>query len=150
MQIIIKKLQGGELSIMVEDSTKVIDIKRNIALKHKISVCSQKLLYMGRALADEQPISSYPSIKDGTKLHLLVRKAEGLLEGSAKFFREKGMPDDQAKSTAKRLVQITEEKFNKMSWDDIERLATDILMYETGDYRPLSESEGECEDSLGL
>ncbi|XP_038210395.1 ubiquitin-like protein 4A [Zerene cesonia] len=150
MKLTIKKLQGEEFNVEVEPTTTILEIKKNIAVKYKISVSLQKLLYMGRALIDDQTISSYPAIKNGTKLHLIVRKPETLLEGSTKYFKEKGMSDAEAKNTAQHLVKIVKEKFDKMSWDDIERLAWDCIMYETGQSRPSSDGEMECDDAIGL
>ncbi|CAG4976808.1 ubiquitin-like protein 4A-B [Colias croceus] len=150
MKLTVKKLQGEEFNIEVEPDTKILEIKKHIAIKYKISVTLQKLLYMGRALIDDHTISSYPAIKDGTKLHLIIRKPETLLEGSIKYFKEKGMSDAEAKNTALRLVRVVKEKFFRMSWDDVERLAWDCIMYETGQSRPPSDAEMECDDGIGL
>ncbi|CAF4746662.1 unnamed protein product [Pieris macdunnoughi] len=130
MKITIKKLQTQEeFNFEVEPSTKIIDIKRDIAIKGKQKVSTQKLLYMGRALLDHETISKYPNIKDGAKIHLLIIKPEGL-EAAARYFKEKGMSDEKANRLGNRLQVVAKETFNKMSWDDIERLALNILAYE--------------------
>ncbi|XP_045523793.1 uncharacterized protein LOC123713938 [Pieris brassicae] len=138
MKISIKKLQTQEeFNLEVEPSTKIIDIKRSLALKCNLRVSTQKLLHMGRALLDDETISTYPNIKDGAKIHLLMIKPEGL-EGAARYFREKGMSEEKANRLGNRLQQIAKETFNKMSWDDIERLALNILTYDHVDItRPL-------------
>ncbi|CAF4904606.1 unnamed protein product [Pieris macdunnoughi] len=133
MKITIKKLQTQEeFNFEVEPSTKIIDIKRNIALTGKLRVSTQKLLYMGRALLDNETISTYPNIKDGAKIHLLIIKPEGL-EAAARYFKEMGMSDEKANRLGNRLQVVAKETFNKMSWDDIERLASSILAYENID-----------------
>ncbi|CAF4745142.1 unnamed protein product [Pieris macdunnoughi] len=128
MKITIKKLQTQEeFNFEVEPSTKIIDIKRNIALNGKQRVSTQKLLYMGRMLLNHETISTYPNIKDGAKIHLLIIKPEGLEAAAARYFKEKGMSDEKANRLGNRLQVVAKETFNKMSWDDIERLALNIL-----------------------
>ncbi|CAH2106976.1 unnamed protein product [Euphydryas editha] len=153
MNIIIKQLQGGECSLQVQPSTKIVEIKQHIATKLRIPIAEQKLLLLGRTLADDQTVQSYPQIKNGTKLNLVVKKPEGLLEVSTKYFRKHGMSETEARNAAKRLLKVVEEKFNKLSWDDIERLSLDCMLEECENPRPAAveqEQETECEDALGL
>lgn len=113
----------------------------------------QKLLLLGRTLSDEQTVDSYPSIKEGTKLNLVVRKPEGLFEVSVKYFKSIGMNDAQAISAGHEMLKVLEEKIYKMSWDDLDRLCYDMLLEESGQSRPVShkaEPDPECEDSFTL
>ncbi|XP_046960686.1 ubiquitin-like protein 4A [Vanessa cardui] len=152
MNIIIKQLQGGECNLQVKPTTKILDIKHHIAMTLKIPIADQKLLLLGRTLADDQIIESYPSIKNGTKLNLIVKKTQGLLEVSTKYFKKHGMTDTEARNAANRLLKVVEEKFNKLSWDDIERLSLDCMLEECGHPRPAIEQDQdtECEDAFGL
>lgn len=103
-------------------------------------------MLLGRTLADENTVASYPSIKDGSKLNLVVKKPEGLYEVSVKHFKKQGMNDSDAANTANRLLKIVQNKFNKLSWDDIEKLSLDCLMDEKGQRRPAIEKDADCED----
>ncbi|KAG7299848.1 hypothetical protein JYU34_016868 [Plutella xylostella] len=132
MKVVVKKLQGGECSLDVQPTTVILEMKKEIAIKLGIPIQEQKLLLLGRTLADEQSVQSYPSIKDGTKLNLVVKKPDGLLEVSQKHFKKAGMSDAEATSAAQRLIKVVEEKFNKLSWDDIDRLAQDCIVTEGG------------------
>lgn len=62
------------------------------------------------------------------------------------------MSETEARSAANRLLKIVEEKFNKLSWDDIERLSLDCMIEECGHLQPVmeQEQETECEDAFGL
>lgn len=109
-------------------TTSILEIKRQIAKKFKVSPDTQKLLYIGRTLLDEQKIENYPNIKDGSKLNLIVKKPDGLYESSLKHFKKCGMTEADAKSAANRLLIVVQEKFSKFSWDDLERLSQDCLL----------------------
>ncbi|CAD0198058.1 unnamed protein product [Chrysodeixis includens] len=132
MKIVVKKLKGGECTLEVLPSTYISEIKQMISEKLEIPVEEQKLLLLGRTLVDEQMVEGYPAIKDGTKLNLVVKKPDGLLEISMKHFKRVGLSDADATCAAKRLLKIIEDKFSKLSWDDVERLSLDCLIDETG------------------
>ncbi|CAG9784813.1 unnamed protein product [Diatraea saccharalis] len=150
MKIIVKKLQGGECSLEVLPTTCISEIKRQICEQLHIPVEEQKLLLLGRTLADEHTVQSYPSIKDGTKLNLIVKKPEGLYEVSVRYFKKSGMSDAEAASTANRLLKVVQDKFNKLSWDDIDRLCLDCLLDESGQSRQSGEQDTENEDMFSL
>lgn len=151
MKIIVKKLQGGECEIEVLPTTTIYKIKKDVAVKLNIPVEEQKLLHLGRNLVDEQTIQSYPAIKEGSKINLVVKKPEGLYEVSLKHFRKCGMSETEAISTAKRFLKIVQEKFNKLSWDDIERLSLDCMMDENGENRTrVAKPEVDSEEGYGL
>ncbi|XP_059052374.1 ubiquitin-like protein 4A-B [Achroia grisella] len=151
MKLVVKKLQGGECCVEALPSTLISEIKRDIYNKLRIPVQEQKLLFLGRTLADEQTVQSYPLIKDGTKLNLVVKKPDGFYETCVKVYKKSGMSDAEAKKTAARLLKVVEEKFNKLSWDDIERLSADCLAYESGQRRPAPvEQETDSDDLFTL
>ncbi|KAJ0179678.1 hypothetical protein K1T71_004269 [Dendrolimus kikuchii] len=142
MKIIVKKLQGEECTLEVLPTTCILEIKHHIAKVFKISPEEQKLLFLGRTLLDDQIIQNYPNIKNGSKLNLVVKKRDGLYEASIKHFKMCGMTESEAQTAAKRLLIVVQEKFNKMSWDDIERLAQDCIIDRTSEklsQRTLSE-----------
>lgn len=118
----------------------------------RIPIEEQTLLLLGRTLADDHTVDAYPSIKEGSKLNLVVKKPEGLFEASIKYFKKNGMSEVDARNATNQLLKIIEEKMNKLSWDDIERLCLDCMMEECGVPRPGSDqdTENENEDAIGL
>lgn len=82
---------------------------------------------------DDQTIQSYSAIKDGSKLNLVVKKPESLYDVSLKHFKKCGMSETEAINTTKRFLKIVQEKFNKLSWDDIERLSMDCMIDVNGE-----------------
>ncbi|CAD1474103.1 unnamed protein product, partial [Heterotrigona itama] len=131
-----------------------------LQLKHKVSdllgidVPQQRLLLTGKTLAvkcqqnyndvlDENPLSFYPGIKDGSKLNLLViKKAE---EGSSEerashsksgthLLRDEisrvlrhYYTESETESIINELIKDLKNKVNNLSYDDLERLATALL-----------------------
>lgn len=93
-------------------------------------------------VSDENPLSFYPGIKDGSKLNLLViKKAE---EGSSetKPQQKSGvhlLRDEisrvlrhyytvsETESIVNELIKDLKNKVNNLSYDDLERLATALL-----------------------
>lgn len=152
MKVIVKKLQGGECCLEVLPSTQISEMKRRIAEQLHIPVEEQKLLLLGRTLVDEQTVEAYPTIKDGTKLNLVVKKPDTLLEASVKFFKKMyGMTEAEATTAGNRLIKIVQDKFSKLSWDDLDRLSLDCMLEEHGQSRsPPMEIEPECDDVYSL
>ena len=70
MQIFIKTLTGKTLAIDADLKWKVKDLKAQIHTKEGMKVEQQKLVYGGRALADEQTLQSYNITKEST-LHVI-------------------------------------------------------------------------------
>ncbi|CAH2249156.1 ubiquitin-like protein 4A-A [Pararge aegeria] len=145
MNITIKQLQGGECALEVFPTTKILDIKQQIATKLKIPILEQKLLLLGRALNDEQTVQSYPSIKNGTKLNLVVKKPDGIIEAATKYFKSGGITETEARAKAHIFVKTLEDNFAKLSWDDIERLSIDCMLDENGRLLDSENQENECD-----
>ncbi|CAH1644577.1 unnamed protein product [Spodoptera littoralis] len=152
MKVIVKKLQGGECCLEVLPTTHISEIKRKVAEQLKIPVEEQKLLLLGRTLVDEQTVDAYPTIKDGTKLNLVVKKPDTLQEASVKYFKKMyGMTDSEAVAASNRLLKLVQDKFSKLSWDDLDRLSLDCMLEENGQSRsPPMEIEPECDDVYSL
>ncbi|XP_076632375.1 ubiquitin-like protein 4A [Colletes latitarsis] len=143
MKVIVKKLQGKECVVDIMPSDTVLQLKHKVSDLFGIDVPHQILLLTGKTLADENPLSFYPGIKDGIKLNLLViKKAE---EGSSKektIFCKSGMhllrdeisrvlrhyyTESETESIVNELIKDLENKVNNLSYDDLERLATALL-----------------------
>lgn len=98
--------------------------------KLKIPADEQKLIFLGRKLVDEQTVQCYPTLKDGSKLNLIVKKPEkkrDLYDAVYKTLKKHGSSDVEASTKAKKYIKAVEETFNKFSWDDVERLSKDCM-----------------------
>ncbi|XP_076683862.1 ubiquitin-like protein 4A [Andrena cerasifolii] len=143
MKVIVKKLQGKECVVDMMPSETVLQLKHKVSDLLGIDVPQQKLLLTGKTLADENPLSFYPGIKDGSKLNLLViKKSE---EGSSKeksALRKSGThllrdeiskvlrhyyTESETQSIVNELIKDLKNKVNNLSYDDLERLATALL-----------------------
>ncbi|XP_013112844.1 ubiquitin-like protein 4A [Stomoxys calcitrans] len=121
MQIIIKVLKGQDCSLDVTSSTTIYQIKQEIEKKLNIPLSAQKILILGRTLNDDQPISAYPNIKDGTKLNLIVIKQD-LKDIIHRSFR-KYYNENQSAQLTKEFMMDFDKKLKEFSLDDIERIA---------------------------
>ncbi|XP_078041579.1 ubiquitin-like protein 4A [Augochlora pura] len=142
MKITVKKLHGKECVVDIMPSDTVLQLKQKISDLLHIEVPQQKLLHTGKTLADTNPLSFYPDIKDGSKLNLLVIKAE---EGPSKGKTPAGKTgrkdlrdeisrvlrlyysEHETESIVNELMKDLENKVNNLSYDDLERLATALL-----------------------
>ncbi|XP_017040179.1 ubiquitin domain-containing protein DSK2 [Drosophila ficusphila] len=125
MQITIKVLKGQDCTLDVMPTSTILEVKQQIEKQLHISAANQKLLLLGRPLNNEQTISSYPNIKDGSKLNLVVMKPclrDSILRGFRKHY-----PENQAERLTNEFMADFERKINEQSLDDLERLADSIM-----------------------
>lgn len=72
MQIFIKTLTGKSIPIKVEDNTLVKEVKSKIQDIEGISTEEQRLIFSGKQLDDDMPLSHYNITEDNT-IHLVLR-----------------------------------------------------------------------------
>ncbi|XP_034548606.1 ubiquitin-like protein 4A [Notolabrus celidotus] len=144
MILTVKPLQGKECSVQVTEDEKVSKVKELVSERLNIPANQQRLLYKGKALADEHRLSDY-SIGPEAKLNLVIRpvgERTGVL-GMAASSSSSGTqgrvwqtvstilarhfsPADAAK-VHEQLIKDYERSLRQLSLDDIERLAGRLL-----------------------
>ncbi|XP_032667316.1 ubiquitin-like protein 4A [Odontomachus brunneus] len=143
MKVIVKKLQGKECVVDILPTETVLELKHKVSDLLGIDVPHQRLLLTGKTLADENPLSFYPGIKDGSKLNLLVIKKTEEGSSETKSFQQKSgtqlLRDEvsrvlrhyytvsETESIVNELIKDLKNKVNNLSYDDLERLATALL-----------------------
>ncbi|KAA0713655.1 Ubiquitin-like protein 4A [Triplophysa tibetana] len=149
MIVTVKPLQGKECNVQVTENEKVSTVKELVSERLNIPPSQQRLLYKGKALADEHRLSDY-SIGPEAKLNLVVRppaeRTGGAMGSSSSRNNEKTSsgvwqllstvlakhftPADAAK-VQEQLIKDYERSLRQLSLDDIERLASRLLHPET-------------------
>lgn len=143
MKVIVKKLQGKECVVDIMPSDTVLQLKHKVSDLLGIDVPQQRLLLTGKTLADENPLSFYPGIKDGSKLNLLVIKKADEESSEVKASHSKSginilrdeisrvlrhyHSEPETEWIVNELIKDLKNKVNNLSYDDLERLATALL-----------------------
>uniref|UniRef100_A0A087XXQ0 Si:dkey-32e23.4 n=1 Tax=Poecilia formosa TaxID=48698 RepID=A0A087XXQ0_POEFO len=139
MILTVKPLQGKECSVQVTEDEKVSTVKELVSERLNIPANQQRLLYKGKALADEHRLSDY-SIGPEAKLNLVIRPvgeraaAPGMAGGAqggvwpivSTILARHFSPADAAK-VHEQLMKDYERSLRQLSLDDIERLAGRLL-----------------------
>lgn len=143
MILTVKPLQGKECSVHVTEDEKVSTVKELVSERLNIPANQQRLLYKGKALADEHRLSDY-SIGPEAKLNLVIRPVGertgasgtgansssgtqgGVWQTVSTILARHFSPADAAK-VHEQLIKDYERSLRQLSLDDIERLAGRLL-----------------------
>lgn len=126
MKIFIKVLRGDGCIIDVQESTKISEVKKQIENELKVPIAQQTLVLLGKTLVDEKTIGFYPKIKDGSKLHLVIKKPESLNIVLTRFLQNY-YNEEQCNLILDEFMRDFYVKVDSLSLDDLERIATSYL-----------------------
>lgn len=126
MKLFVKVLRGDGCITEVTENTTVLEVKKKIEIELKVPVAQQTLVYLGKTLLDDKSIGFYNKIKDGAKLHLVIKKPESLAVVLERFLR-KYYSEDQVKLILDEFMRDFQTKVDSLSLDDLERIATSYL-----------------------
>lgn len=110
----------------MDDHISILNLKKELYKKLNVPVPKQKILFVGRTLADDKTLDFYEQIKSGGKLTLVIKEAEPLKDVMCKIFK-KYYSDEQAEAMAKEFMVDFERRLGQLSLDDFERMATYFL-----------------------
>lgn len=105
MKIFIKIVQGDGCMIDIQDTATILDIKKQIQNDMKVPVSQQTLVLVGKTLIDDKPLTFYPTIKDGTKLNLVIKKPEALNVVMTRFL-QKYYSESQSKRICDEFMKV--------------------------------------------
>ncbi|XP_012252113.2 ubiquitin-like protein 4A [Athalia rosae] len=139
MKIVVKILQDRECVIDIMPTDTVLELKRRVSESLGVAVPNQKLMHTGKPLADDKLLSFYPTIKEGSKLNLFIKKHQNeertsQTDAGIQLFRSEMArvlrlyyTESETQSIVNEFMKDLKKKVDSLSYDDLERLATALI-----------------------
>lgn len=107
MMIFIKIVQGNGFTLNVEPNVTVLELKRKIEQETQHLVDQQTLVFVGKTLVDDKPLSYYPNIQEGSKINLVIKKVnkESLNIALTKFL-QKYYTESQSSKICDKFMKV--------------------------------------------